>query len=258
MQTTIDGPAYPTVRNAFTFPEERSRRRAPGYRSAAASLSPEIGGDIERIAGVAANAQSLWYRAEDFWHIVGWAFNCSVSHRKRWDRWKLWLSTTLDFLEADWDVCVRQSKGNNEAGRVSALQESLLWHYIVGEVGSTNRGARRRIVKAILAADTPESRKEYPEVWEKETVEPKPKKDRDQPLGEVDFETGEIGDYDSDEEMKDASDRDDDDEDTRSPNETNDDGTQNVHDAIGRLGGQDSIKLRQRLIALVSAPLLHL
>ncbi|KAF1845004.1 uncharacterized protein K460DRAFT_284565 [Cucurbitaria berberidis CBS 394.84] len=248
---TIDGPAYPTIRKAFTFPEERSRRRVPGNRAAAASLSPEAGGDVERIAGAAANAQSLWYRAEDFWHIVGWAFNCSIAHKKRWSRWKLWLNISVDFLEADWDVCVKQSKGNEKGGE-SILQESLLWRYIVGEAESTNRGMRRRIVKAILALATTESRKEYPEVWETETAEPKRKRESNQPLGEVDFETGAVGDYDSDEEMEDAVEQMDDVKSGSSPRVPSDDDIQTVHDAVERLGGQGAIELRQRLIALLA------
>lgn len=256
VHSTIDGPAYPTIRKAFTFSEERNRRRVPGYRSAAGSLSPEPSGDIEQIAGDDAHAKSLWYRAEDFWHIVGWAFNCSVEHKKRWDRWKLWLNTSLDFLETDWDSCIKQSSGN-EAGRVSTLQESLLWHYIVGDAESTNRGMRRRIVKAILAMASPESQKEYPEVWEKETAEPKRKKDHNQPLGEVDFETGEVGDYDSDEEMQDASEQASD-EPTSSPTVVSDGGIQSLDDAVEQLGGQDAIALRQRLIALVGAHALRM
>jgi hypothetical protein len=252
VHTTIDGPAYPTIRKAFTFPEERNRRRAPGYRSAA-SLSPEPGGDIERIAGEHANEKSLWYRADDFWHIVGWAFNCSIVHKKRWDRWKLWLATMLDFLEADWEVCMRQSKDDEES-REAILQDSLLWHYIIGEESApTNRGRRRHIVKAILATATRESLRDYPEIWEKETVELKRKKREGQPLGEVDFETGEIADYNSDEEMEDAPEETDDDDADEKSSSTSDDGIKNVHDAIEHLGGQDAIGLRQRFIALVSS-----
>ena len=251
VHATIEGPAYPALRKAFAFPEERNRRRAPGNRSAAGSLSPELGGDIDRIAGVAANAQCLWYRAEDFWHIVGWAFNCAVIHKKRWDRWKLWLSTMVDFLEADWDSCVEQGRVD-DASREAFLQESLLWQYTVGQAGSANRSMRRRIIKSILAMATPDSLKEYPEVWERETVEPKRKKASNQPLGEVDFETGDMADYDSDEDMQDDSEGSDEDEFHASTTNSNDDAIQNVHNAINRFGGQDAIQLRHRFIALVS------
>jgi hypothetical protein len=250
VHTTIDGPAYPAIRKAFSFPEEHSRRRAPVYRTAAGSQSPEDGGNIERLAGPAANGESLWIRAEDFWHIVGWAFNCSVAHKKRWDRWKLWLDTILDFLEADWDLCVQKSK-HYEDGRESALQESLIWHYIASN-SETSRGGRRRIVKALLATATPESFKHYTEIWENETLGPKQKEVRDQPLGQVDFETGEMADYDSDEEMPDAPKATEDAASEGSPSpHVDNDRLRSLGDAVERLGGMDAVELRQRLVALV-------
>lgn len=252
--TTIDDPAYPTIREAFAFPEERSRRRAPGYR-AAAIHSPGDNSDVKLIVGKAANENSLWYRADDFWHIVGWAFNCSIAHKKRWSRWKLWLSNMLDFLEADWQACVRQSRAD-EGGDETILQESLLWHYIIGdESTSTNRARRRHIVRAILATATPESLKEYPEIWERETAEPKRKSD-DQPVGDVDFETGETADYDSDEEMQDAEDGDDDDENVPESPLDNEE-VKNIHEAVEHLGGHDAIQMRHRLMALVRGRVTH-
>lgn len=252
IHSTIGGPAFPVVRRAFAFPEERSRRQVPGHRYAANSPSPgAFGGDVERLVGAAANERSLWHLAEDFWHVVGWAFNCSALHKKRWDRWKLWLAIMLDFLEADWDVAVKESK--DAADPVAVAQASLLWHYIVGDAESTTRGMRRRIVKAILATGTSESLHSYPEVWRRETVELKRKQPKDGPLGEVNFETGDIGDYDSDEEMQDGLDQPDGEvELSASLALDNGQTSSNVRGACERLGGQDAIALRQRLIALVS------
>ncbi|CAA9956713.1 hypothetical protein PTMSG1_00321 [Pyrenophora teres f. maculata] len=246
--TTIDGPAYPTVREAFAFPEERTRRRAPGHR-AAAIHSPGDNSDINRIVGEAANENSLWYRADDFWHIVGWAFNCSVAHKKRWSRWKLWLSNMLDFIDADWQVCVRESK-TEDGSDDAALQQSLLWYYIIGdEFAPTNRGRQRRIVKAILAMATSESLKEYPEIWDRETAEPK-KKSGGQRVGKVSFETGEMADYESDEEMQDVADGADDEDASDTP--LDNDEVENIHEAVERLGGHDAIQLRHRLIAILA------
>lgn len=246
--STIDDPAYPSIREAFAFPEERSRRRTPGYRATVVH-SPSDSSNVERIVGEAANEKSLWYRADDFWHIVGWAFNCSVVHKKRWSRWKLWLSNMLDFIDADWQVCVRQSK-TEEGSDEAVLQESLIWHYIVGdESAPTNRARRRRIVKAILATATPEALKEYPEIWEKETAEPKKKRSDSQPVGDVDFETGKTADYDSDEEMHDAADDVDDENAAESP--FDDDQVRDIHEAAEQLGGYDAIQLRHRLMAIV-------
>ena len=80
----------------------------------------------------------------------------------------------------------------------------------------------------------------------------------EQQLGNVDFEKGEVADYDSDEEMKDAPQRV-----TRAierkfevatlpdlPDINN--GKLTLHNAIERVGGSEAIALRQRLLALVS------
>jgi hypothetical protein len=250
--TTIDGPAYSIIRQAFCFPEEHSRRRAPAHRAAAASVSPGPGDDIELIVGEAANAESLWTRAEDFWQVIGWAFNCSVSHKRRWDRWRLWLGIMLDFLKTDWEFCVKRSK-EEDADANNILRESLLWHYIVGHSGSVNRAERRRMVKAILATASLESLKDYPEIWENEAQGPTRKKKDDEQFGEVNFETGDMAGYDSDEDMQNA------------PDETNNDKHSDdalgadyhdgilgeAHDTVEGLGGMQAIQLRHRFIALV-------
>ncbi|KAF9700625.1 hypothetical protein EKO04_001588 [Ascochyta lentis] len=252
---TIEAPTYPYIRQAFTFPTERTRRRPRVHRNATRSLSPEEEDDIDQLYCEAANDKILWNRADDFWHIVGWAFNCSVAYKKRWDRWKLLLSVMLDFLESDWDVCVKSSQ-HDEAGQETALQESLVWHYIVGEGQSMTRATRRRSIKAIFAIASSNSLKDYPEIWESETKEPKERAGKRQKLGNVDFETGEVADYDSDEETINAPR-------TRAIERKRDvsppldlpditDGSLNLHSAIERLGGSDAIALRQRLLALLA------
>jgi hypothetical protein len=242
VHTTIDGPAYSTIREAFSFPKEHMRRRAPARRTAAASLSPGPGNDdVEIIAGDAASAESIWTRAEDFWQLVGWAFNCSVLHKKRWSRWKLWLGIMLDFLEADWELCVQRSKVE-ETHAENVIRESLLWHYIVGHSRSLNRGSRRRIVKAVLAAASVESLKDYPEIWDKETDAPKRERD-DKQTGEVDVDTGDVAGYESDQDMHDTPD----DKGEVSDNES----LGELHSTVEQLGGRQAIELRHRVIALV-------
>jgi hypothetical protein len=164
----------------------------------------------------------------------------------------------LDFLETDWDVCVKQSKLLDGTIDTAALQQSLVWHYIIGHEGaSMNRSRRRRMVKAILATATSESLKEYPEIWDKETVELRRKKDEGQPVRDIDFETGELADYGSDEDMQDAPE----DSDSESTDgivvDTSGLAARNTREAIEHLGGQDAIELRQRLIALVRISLLQ-
>lgn len=166
----------------------------------------------------------------------------------------------LDLLEQDWDVCVRQRR-HVEEDNETVLQQSLIWQYIAGEGQSVTRATRRRIARAIFAIASPESLKDYSEVWEHEAREPETPPNKKQKLGNVDFETGEVADYDSDEEMKE----------TRvfvratraierkveiaPPTHLPDidDGSLTLDAAIERLGGSDAIALRQRLLALVSA-----
>ena len=163
----------------------------------------------------------------------------------------------LDFLEADWDICVKQSQ-HAETMDEAILQQSLIWQYVVGEGQSMTRTARRRVAKAIFAIATADSLKDYSEVWENEIKEPVKRPIKKQKLGNVDFEAGEVADYDSDEEMREAPTRV-----TRAIERkfevapppdlpAIDDGNLNLHDAIERLGGRDAIALRQRLLALVS------
>jgi hypothetical protein len=244
---TIDDPAYPTIRTAFTFPEERTRRRGRVNKNTTRTPSPDRGGDIDCLVGEIANEKSVWSRAEDFWHIVGWAFNCSVIHKERWKRWQLWLTTMLDFLEADWEVCVKQSM--NEEDEEVILKESLIWQYIVGDNSSVSRIARRRMAKAVFAMATAESLRDYPEVWEKETVERRSRENKRQKLDDVDFARGGVGDYDSDEDSDEADVVDEDDKASK-PSTSIPEGN-GISGATERLGGSASIELRQRLLALV-------
>lgn len=254
---TIEAPAYAYIRQAFIFPTERTRRRPRGHRSATRSVSPEEDDDIDHLFCEAANEKSLWYRADDFWHIVGWSLNCSVAYKERWLRWKLWLKVMLDLLEGDWEVCVKRSQ-REDAEEEVVLQQSLIWLYVASAGGSITRTMRRRIVKAIFAMASVESLRDYPEIWENETQEQSGRANKKQKLGNVDFETGEVADYDSDEEMVDPPQRV-----TRAierkfeatpqpdlPDINN--GTLGMADAIERLGGSDAIVLRHRLLALVS------
>lgn len=220
-------------------------------------MSPEGDDDVDHLFCEAANDNSLWYRADDFWHAVGWAFNCSAAYKKRWERWKLWLMVMLDLLEADWENCVKQGQHEN-VEEEAVLQQSLIWLYVAGEGQGITRSTRRRIVKAIFAMASVESLRDYSEVWENETQEPKEMANKKQKLGNVDFEMGEVADYDSDEEIKETPLRA-----TRAterkfevvsspelPDINN--GSLSLKDAIERLGGSDAMSLRQRLLALVS------
>lgn len=282
VQTTIY-PTDDTLKSAFAC-GERSRRRAQKiiainpsangegeegedgedgerFEKAANRERAEMANNMERLMSLPATSQSLWNRAEDFWHIVGWAFNCSVAHKKRWERWKLWLELMLDFLEADWEARIRLAKEDG-ADIEQILMDSLIWHYITSEE-QTSRTSRTRMVRAILAMATPASRKEFTEIWVGETLEPKPLKDNeDKPVTKVENEDDDLADLGSDDEdilMEDAQ------EDvpvqpagralsSKSSNSSMESVMFNSDDPGERLGGMDAIDLRQRFLALVCVP----
>ncbi|KAF2193750.1 hypothetical protein K469DRAFT_734944 [Zopfia rhizophila CBS 207.26] len=266
VQAAID-PLDENLISAFTFPYERSRRRTGGYRSVE-SRSPKSddGEDSERLSGAAANAQSIWQRADDFWHIIGWAFNCSVAYKKRWERWKLWLEIMLDFVEADWK---ERMKLTREAGpeKEKILMASLLWQYVASQ-DPQGRVNRRRIIEAVLAMASSQSKKEFPEIWQEETMEPKPEDQDVKEPKKIDIENDDFGDYERDDEdeimenvstiptrasRRVASTR-------KTPGLYDDDSSSKGEDnpviygsdeAVARLGGMDAIVLRQRLLALL-------
>lgn len=255
---TIGGPGYKTISAAFVFSD--TRRRHPAARSPLTSPTAS-GFDIEQLNDAAAHSKSIWQRAEDFWHVVGWAFNCSVLHQKRWTRWKLWLDVMLDFIEAEWDSCTKHDEHQSKE-RQAALQESLLWRYIASQdplAGNT----RKRILRAIFAAGEPQALKEFHEVWDRETAEPKEKDTHRRHTGPLNFDTGDMGDYDDEDEdveMQDAPQAATQGRRSRR-NATNPADTSlspledaffpDYEAAVARLGGVDAIGLRQRLIALV-------
>lgn len=257
---TVRGPGYKTIRAAFTFSDSRRR---PTLRSSSSSPSSPHVRDIDQLNDIAANSKSIWHCGEDFWHVVGWAFNCSVVQKKRWARWRLWLDVMLNFLETEWDDCIKNSDPHS-VERQNLLQESLMWRYITSQeplAGNT----RKRIFKAILATGDPQSLKEFPEVWHQETAEVKQEDTSRKHTGPIDFNEGNIGDYESEDEdveMQDAPQstvktR----RSTRNAPGSSESPLLPLEDAfipdyeaaMSRFGGMDSVDLRQRLIALVSS-----
>lgn len=150
--------------------------------------------DPGRIRSTYAKKDSLFANAEDFWAAVGWAFNCSVAHPNRWDRWRLWLEFMLDVLEDDLDAKHRQARESHE-GRDKVLSKSLIAHYLAPYV-EQGRNSKRRIMRAILADGTQSSLNLFPSIYPNETLPPKSKTDTK--IGEkraLDLDQGDFGDY---------------------------------------------------------------
>lgn len=214
--------------------------------------------DEEHIKGVVANKGRIRRSAKDFWHVVGWAFNCSVVHPRRWKYWKVWLDYMLDVLDADWNERAIQDEENgflrsttrgrhsDAQCRFEMLKSSLLVNYLLDVRQRTS--VAKRVVGAVFTDGGPEDLKKYPEVFPNETKEAKDitnqKRKRDD---ELDVEFGGCS---SEEEEGDI------DEASASPP-----GLQERSKAALNggsinpdpwMGGPESILLRQRVLTLVS------
>lgn len=191
--------------------------------------------------GIIAKGGRIRNCARDFWHIVGWAFNCSVRYPKRWKYWKVWLEYMFDVLDADWKERERQDLLGEEES-FALRQESILAMYFEDVRGRST--VVKRVVRSMFADGGVESLREFKEVFPNETRDPPSKaskKRKRESLPEDSF-----GDYDSDEGVLDSSELPD-----ASPLEEDHAATS---EANVWLGGTESIALRQRGIALVSKP----
>jgi hypothetical protein len=140
------------------------------------------------IDSIYAGAKSLFSLAEDFWHIVGWAFNCSCldsMYTARWSQWSLWLDFMISALEADWELRFQSS----------TAEESLILQFV--ESTTSGYGRDRRIMRAIFADGSPKSLNEFKEVFKHELSPPK--SDSDKPkkreVDKLDIEADIYGDY---------------------------------------------------------------
>jgi hypothetical protein len=172
-----------------------------------------------------AGKQSLFNQAEDFWAVVGWAFNCSVRHQMRWGVWKLWLEWVLNVMEKDLHDAPPHT--------------TLIAQYMM-TVGS-GRNNKRRVMRAVTADGSVKSMGEFPAIWENET---RPVKVKEMERKKLDLENDEYGDYlvESDEDDPLIVTR------TRRGLEEEDD----QDDDQDNFGGLESIQLRQRFLSLLT------
>lgn len=178
----IIGPANANLCEAFSFrqPEGTRRNRQSRNRNDDNDDSSSDDDD-DRIRGIVANQGRIRMCAKDFWHVVGWALNCSIVYPKRWKYWKAWLDFMLDVLDADWKE--REEKDNHavetritgdkkEKTKHTHVRKSLLMQYLSDVKGRSS--SVKRIVGAVFADGGEEDLKAYPEVFPNETTEIKP------------------------------------------------------------------------------------
>ncbi|KAI5863312.1 hypothetical protein GGS23DRAFT_527337 [Durotheca rogersii] len=111
----------------------------------------------------------LWRRGQDFFHVAGWAFNCSVLYPNRWRHWKNWLKFMLDVLEQD---LTERRNLDVESGQQEhpMLRESILASYI-GQRSGRSAGGLKWIMDAMFADGSVAASSHFPEIWVKEHKE---------------------------------------------------------------------------------------
>lgn len=169
----VAGPRNARLADAFCFHTKAAfrGRGSLSYKRRDTSVE-DVDQDIRVIDAKIAGDQGLWARAEDFWHVVGWAFNCAAQKSARWPTWKLWLENMLDLMEVDLRECAHAEalvagKGLNE----TVGGKSMIAQYVHGGTAGLGHGQRYRIMRAIFAHGTSTDRKEFKEIWKDETKE---------------------------------------------------------------------------------------
>ncbi|KAL2797676.1 hypothetical protein BJX66DRAFT_296967 [Aspergillus keveii] len=146
-----------------------------------------------------AQSASVWSRAEDFWHAVGWAFNCSVLHPARWERWRVWLEFMCEILEDDWNERLRRKESEPSKKTIDGegLEGSLIVQYINNSMAGFGRN--RRILRSIFADGTTHYVNEFREVFHNEVKlsRKKTQKEKENKKREaaVDIEADEYADF---------------------------------------------------------------
>ncbi|RDL37236.1 Uncharacterized protein BP5553_04669 [Venustampulla echinocandica] len=252
----ILGPINARLDDAFSLEPMNATRASRRGRNTTDYDDGSSGSDEEepeRMQGILANKGRLRTCAKDFWHIVGWAFNCSVKHPQRWQHWKVWLEYMLDVLEADYTERERLDRKEHalNPGTLDArcefklLRKCMIAKYL-SDVQSRSSAARR-IARSVFADGSVASLKEFPEVYPNETKEVKfqngQKRKRgftlDRSFGGYDYQ-----DADDPSEQPEMTDPE--------PESSQDDDEGNLSGQDPYLGGPESIALRQRVLKLLS------
>jgi hypothetical protein len=218
------GPVNANFAEAFAFHGSRSRGRVSRLRGEQNPSEKED--EAGTVYSIFANDNSLFSQAQGLWHIVGWAFNCSVLFRNRWVKWKLFLEFFLDVLE--------------QYLKIEPFQP--LSEHGFGPLFKLNGAQKRTALRAIFASGNDKSLNEFGEVFKDETKARKTKPEGSKRQA-VKIDDDEWGDYEN-EEDDDAIMEDDAAENSSPAGQNGEDPARNA----------DSTILRARMLSLVSPP----
>ena len=239
----IVGPLNADLQNAFVFVGlSTSTRRGKGSRRRTGDSGSPKSEDEENVNSNLANAGGIWARGQDFWQVVGWAFNCSVIYKRRWERWALWLEHMMEALKKDWKMKSKDTPG-----------ESLIVRYLHPGDDMVASG-ERRVLRAIFADGSTLSIAEFGEIWKNETKERRKKEDEEAAAmkklrTKMNIDEENYGDY------LDKSSSSDGDNIPPNPSESSpapSDAQGQASEGSSPLGGPRAIELRLRLLALLA------
>lgn len=191
------GPISSKLNVAFTFMHFESSRHGGQWKVDEQTTSVSGFDDDEAPLNLdLAKSKSLWSRAEDFWHVVGWAFNCSVLYPRRWERWQIWLEYMCLAMEMDWTQREKMADGTDKSEDL--LKHSLIWKFI--DTDAAGYGRNRRILRAIFADGRATALTEFREVFKNELKERQQGEDdtktsNSRKRTEVNIDEDEYGDY---------------------------------------------------------------
>lgn len=252
----VVGPVNSNLDEVFVFSGlgTSSRRGGSGRRRPLAQDASPTGSDPDSIENDLAQSGAIWTHAEDIWQVIGWAFNCSVIHKKRWARWRFWIEYILDAFEKDWEARGLHHDMDEE-GEEDQSEKSLIVKSLGAE--GTTTGRERKTVRAIFADGSPRSVAEFPEIWKNETKERrKDGEAKDEPRKiptKIDIEADNYGDYLNEGSESDLADSDPDHiSKTPHPSSSSSSSPLKPTDLTLPLGGTPALHLRLRFLSLLS------
>ena len=233
----ILGPTNAVLAAALVFGSSKTKRRVRKRKSTDPALSDDDDVEQSLTRSVFAHDKSLFNEIENVWQLIGWAFNCSVKHTKRWEVWSPWLKWFFRLVESDWTE-------RTHASEVQASADPLLDSIALKLLqGSNDRNVFRRMLRAIFADGQVKALQEFTEVFPDELKELKKKDPLQEERKELNLDEGLYGDYD---------DNDDEDELEDDADSSQEPAAAEIETKTDSLGGVESIKLRIQLLRLVS------